>query len=48
MPRAYVPTLFALKLPVILSVLGFGGAVGALLAAFAAGIAPSTGARFFS
>jgi hypothetical protein len=35
MPRAYVPTLFALKLPVILSVLGFGGAVGALLAAFA-------------
>jgi hypothetical protein len=37
MPRAYVPTLFALKLPVILSVLGFGGAVGALLAAFAGG-----------
>jgi 4-amino-4-deoxy-L-arabinose transferase-like glycosyltransferase len=34
MPRAYVPTLFALKLPVMLSVLGFGGAVGALLAAF--------------
>jgi hypothetical protein len=37
MPRAYVPTLFALKLPVILSVLGFGGAVGALLAAFTGG-----------
>jgi Dolichyl-phosphate-mannose-protein mannosyltransferase len=34
MPRSYVPTLFALKLPVILSVLGFGGAAGALVAAF--------------
>jgi hypothetical protein len=33
MPRSYVPTLFALKLPVILSVLGFGGAAGALVAA---------------
>ena len=39
MPRAYVPTLFALKLPVIFSVLGFGGAAGATLAAFASGIA---------
>ena len=29
MPRSYVPTLFALKLPEIFSVLGFGGAAGA-------------------
>src|SRR5260370_20985222 len=34
MPRSYVPTLFALKLPIILSVLGFGAAAGALVAAF--------------
>ncbi len=34
MPRSYVPTLFALKLPEIFSVLGFGGAAGALVAAF--------------
>jgi Dolichyl-phosphate-mannose-protein mannosyltransferase len=34
MPRSYVPTLFALKLPAIFSVLGFGGAAGALVAAF--------------
>lgn len=34
MPRSYVPTLFALKLPAIFSVLGVGGAVGALVAAF--------------
>jgi Dolichyl-phosphate-mannose-protein mannosyltransferase len=34
MPRTYVPTLFALKLPAIFSVLGFGGAAGALVAAF--------------
>jgi hypothetical protein len=33
MPRSYVPTLFALKLPAILSVLGFGGAIGAVVAA---------------
>jgi hypothetical protein len=46
MPRAYVPTLFALKLPVILSVLGFGGAVGALVAAFAGGSAISRRAVF--
>jgi hypothetical protein len=46
MPRAYVPTLFALKLPVILSVLGFGGAVGALLAAFAGGSALNRRAVF--
>jgi hypothetical protein len=47
MPRAYVPTLFALKLPVILSVLGFGGAVGALLVAFAGGSALNRRAVFF-
>jgi hypothetical protein len=39
MPRSYVPTLFALKLPVILSVLGFGGAAGALVAAFSGNLA---------
>jgi Dolichyl-phosphate-mannose-protein mannosyltransferase len=32
MPRSYLPTLFALKLPVIFLVLGLGGAVGALIA----------------
>src|SRR5256886_9628780 len=39
MPRSYVPMLFALKLPVILSVLGFGGAAGALVAAFRGNVA---------
>ena len=39
MPRSYVPTLFALKLPIILSVLGFGGAAGALVAAFRGNVA---------
>ena len=39
MPRSYVPTLFALKLPEIFSVLGFGGAVGALVAALRRDIA---------
>ena len=34
MPRSYVPTLLALKLPEIFLVLGFGGAAGALIAAF--------------
>jgi hypothetical protein len=34
MPRSYVPTLLALKLPVIFSVLGLAGAAGALVAAF--------------
>ncbi len=33
MPRSYLPTLFALKLPVIFLVLGLGGAAGALVAA---------------
>src|SRR5262249_56349729 len=40
MPRSYVPTLFALKLPLILSVLGFGGAAGARFAAFKSKLAP--------
>src|SRR5262249_38415681 len=44
MPRSYVPTLFALKLPVILSVLGFGGAAGALVAAFRGSVAANRGA----
>jgi Dolichyl-phosphate-mannose-protein mannosyltransferase len=34
MPRSYVPTLFALKLPALFSILGFGGAAGALVAVF--------------
>jgi hypothetical protein len=34
MPRSYLPTLFALKLPMIFLVLGLGGAAGALVAAF--------------
>src|SRR5262249_52782223 len=34
MPRSYVPTLFALKLPEIFLALGFSGAAGALIAAF--------------
>jgi hypothetical protein len=33
MPRSYVPTLFALKLPEVFLVLGFGGAAGALATA---------------
>jgi hypothetical protein len=33
MPRSYVPTLFALKLPEIFVVLGLGGTAGALVAA---------------
>jgi hypothetical protein len=39
MPRSYVPTLFALKLPVIFSVLGFAGAAGALVAGFRCSLA---------
>ena len=33
MPRSYVPTLFALKLPLLMLALGMGGTVGALVAA---------------
>jgi hypothetical protein len=39
MPRSYIPTLFMLKLPPLLSLLGFGGAVGALFAAGRPGVA---------
>ena len=39
MPRSYVPTLFALKLPIVLSALGFGGAAGALVAVFRGSVA---------
>ena len=39
MPRSYVPTLLALKLPEIFLVLGFGGAAGALIAALRRDIA---------
>ena len=46
MPRSYVPTLFALKLPVILTVLGFGGAAGALVAAFRPAVAVNRRAVF--
>jgi len=46
MPRSYVPTLFALKLPPILSVLGIVGAIGALVAAFRGGTAASRRAVF--
>ena len=48
MPRSYVPTLFALKLPVILSVLGFGGAAGALVAAFRGNVAANRRAVLLS
>jgi hypothetical protein len=46
MPRDYVPMLLALKLPVILSVLGFGGAAGALIAASRRDVATSRRAVF--
>jgi hypothetical protein len=41
MPRSYVPMLLALKLPVIFSVLGFGGVAGALIAALRRDVAAS-------
>ena len=46
MPRSYVPTLFALKLPAILSVLGFGGVIGALVAASRRSVAVNRRAVF--
>ena len=39
MPRSYLPTLLALKLPEILVALGFCGTIGALIAAFRRDIA---------
>lgn len=47
MPRSYVPTLFALKLPPLLSVLGFVGTAGALVAAFRRDIPGNRRAVFF-
>ena len=41
MPRSYLPTLLALKLPEIFLVLGFGGAAGALIAAFRRELTPN-------
>jgi len=46
MPRDYVPTLLALKLPIVFSVLGFGGAAGALIAAARRDVAASRRAVF--
>ncbi len=46
MPRSYVPTLLALKLPEIFSVLGFCGAAGALVAAARRDVAASRRAVF--
>jgi 4-amino-4-deoxy-L-arabinose transferase-like glycosyltransferase len=46
MPRSYVPTLLALKLPVIFSVLGLGGAAGALIAASRRDVAANRRAVF--
>jgi hypothetical protein len=41
MPRTYVPTLFALKEPEIVLLLGVGGMVGALIAALRRGLPPA-------
>jgi 4-amino-4-deoxy-L-arabinose transferase-like glycosyltransferase len=41
MPRRYVPTLFLIKEPEIFLLLGGGGAVGALVAAFRHDVAPT-------
>src|SRR5262249_36755085 len=41
MPRSYVPTLMALKLPELFLALGFGGTAGALIAACRRDLAPS-------
>src|SRR5439155_1425183 len=47
MPRSYVPTLFALKLPEIFLLLGFGGVAGALASAtcWTIGASPSSKPR---
>src|SRR5262245_30390525 len=41
MPRSYVPTLLALQLPELFLLLGFGGALGALVAAARRDLAPN-------
>jgi len=46
MPRSYVPTLLALKLPELFSFLAFGGAAGALIAAFRRDVAANFRAVF--
>jgi 4-amino-4-deoxy-L-arabinose transferase-like glycosyltransferase len=46
MPRRYVPTLLALQLPVIFSVLALGGTAGALIAAGNRNVAPNRRAAF--
>ena len=46
MPRSYVPTLLALKLPEIFVALGFGGVAGALVAAARHDVAPDRRAVF--
>jgi hypothetical protein len=46
MPRSYVPTLLALKLPEIFVALGFGGAAGAVVAAARHDVAPDRRAVF--
>jgi hypothetical protein len=46
MPRSYVPTLFAVKLPIIFSLLGFAGAAGGLVAAFRGRVADNRRAVF--
>jgi hypothetical protein len=47
MPRSYVPTLLALTLPPLLSVLGFAGVAGTLLAALRRDIPGNRRAVFF-
>jgi hypothetical protein len=46
MPRSYVPTLMALKLPELFLMLALGGAAGALVAAFRRDLAPDRRAVF--
>ena len=46
MPRSYVPTLFAIALPEIFTVLGVGGAAGAFVAAFRRDVAANRRAVF--
>ena len=48
MPRSYVPTLMALKLPEIFSLLGLAGAAGAMIAAFRRSVAPQRRALLFA
>src|SRR4029077_2974363 len=48
MPRSYVPVLFALKLPEIFSLLGLGGAAGALIGAARRNLAVNRRAVFLA